>query len=388
MKLMVLILAIGVWSASGCRRLSSEDNRSSEDESNSSGDTDTAVGFNGETDVATDTAAATDSETSDTSFPRVDPCENPVTETDEDGNLYVTAEAAQNYTFSSSISVETITVRSSSNLLFDWSDVTTDMYGKPMDPLTGVDMMVVWFFRPKAKEELLRELSEGNLEQWPALWLSLETENAISSGYFLDTSISEGSPAEFFMNILDVERSPPEECSYLFVVAEGTDTNKGMRLLTSFQLDPDEENTEVRLSDASASMEYEVDIGRVYPIAIPSGRSDIVFDWRDVSGALGTDALGGEWISTKITNVMIFHYADKTVEDLEANFFDLKEMADETWSIYLMAGQSVALSRLETESGETFEGIDETGMWIITLVCGYCRNPAPLFLSVLYPCGE
>ena len=72
-----------------------------------------------------DGESSTDSDSD--AAPRKDPCENPITLTDEDGNLLIIADAAQNYSFRSTLSAETVSVRSSSDLVFDWSAVTADM---------------------------------------------------------------------------------------------------------------------------------------------------------------------------------------------------------------------------------------------------------------------
>jgi hypothetical protein len=67
----------------------------------------------------------------------------------------------------------------------------------------------------------------------------------------------------------------------------------------------------------------------------------------------------------------------------------LELITDDMWTIYLSAGQSVNLSRLNSEpdkSGEFFPGIDDTGTWIVALKCGSCASPAPWFLSILQSC--
>jgi hypothetical protein len=74
-----------------------------------------------------------------------------------------------------------------------------------------------------------------------------------------------------------------------------------------------------------------------------------------------------------------------SVADLERNFLLLQELASEQYSVQLNAGQEVALSRLLDQAGNPFPGIDENGVWLFSLTCGSCRNPAPWFVSILRP---
>ena len=113
-------------------------------------------------------------------------------------------------------------------------------------------------------------------------------------------------------------------------------------------------------------------------------------DWID-NTILLENAMGDEWIPTKITDVLVAHYVKKTPEDLEREFLDLELIPDEMWSIFLSAGQSVNLGKLNTEpdySGDFFPGIDDVGTWVVALKCDSCTNPAPWFLSILHPCPD
>jgi hypothetical protein len=305
-------------------------------------------------------------------------------------NLLIRADASQNYSFGSTLFAETIPVRSFVDLTFDWSGVGTDMLGRDFDPLASVDMMEVLLFR-YTKADLLRDINDDNLDRGQLEALAYyETGNTVSSANYLSVNSAGGTPQpdEVLLEYLDTETYPPEEYSYLFMLAEGAVFGQGTKMLVFFEPSPDETNTEVRLTDASTTLDYEVDLLSLDPIGIPPGTSDIVFDWLDEDGLLLTNALGGEWAPNWITEVRIAHYSDMTIADLEERFLEIELLADETWSVFLDAGQSVHLSRLTNGEGAPFTGIDETGTWIITLMCGACAHPAPWFLSVLHACPQ
>ena len=190
------------------------------------------------------------------------------------------------------------------------------------------------------------------------------------------------------LGYLDATVYSPDEYSYIFMVAEGTVFGKGTKMLAFFQPDPEEANTEIRLTDSSAALDYSVDLTSLSPIAIPPGTPDIVLDWTDEDSALGTNAMGAEWIANRITDVKIAHYRSLDIADLKDRFVDMELIADEMWTAFLSAGQRVNLATLTNEEGEAFAGIDDTGTWVISLICGRCTHPSPWFLSVLRPCAE
>ena len=319
-------------------------------------------------------------------------CKDLTTTTDDDGNrlVVVIADAAQNYSFESTLSAETIPVRSASNLHFDWSEVTTDMLGRDFDPVSSVDMMEVLLWQYD-KDDLLRDINDDNLDRGKLQAIAyLDTGNTMSSGDSLDLLSPGGDllSEEVLLGYLDAAAYPPDKYSYLFMVAEGTVFGRGTKMLAFFQPDPEEPHTEIRLTDSSAALDYSVDLTSLVPIAIPPGTPDIVFDWTDEDSALGTNAMGAEWVPNRITDVKIAHYRSLEIADLEDRFVDMELSADEMWTAFLSAGQRVNLAKLTNEAGEAFAGVDDTGTWVVSLICGRCSHPAPWFLSVLRPCAE
>jgi len=95
--------------------------------------------------------------------------------------------------------------------------------------------------------------------------------------------------------------------------------------------------------------------------------------------------MGADWVPTRITDVAITHYAGCTVAELQEQFLLLEELASEYYGARLNTGQEVRLSDLVDETGDSFPGIDDDGVWLLSLICGSCRNPAPWFLSILSP---
>ena len=304
-----------------------------------------------------------------------------------DEALEIVAEDAFNYSFSSSLEIETVPVKSLSNIRFDWSGVTTDMLGHPFNPNTSVDMMEVmaWRYEP---EDLLAAINNDamNMGNFVAAGY-INTEQSMSEGYFLDVLSPSGGDWEddVLLAFLDTAIYDPAETTYFAMVAEGFNLGSGTKMIIFFKPSPDETNTEVVMNNESTILRYEADLTSLEPLCVPLGDSNIVLDWLD-NDILLENAMGGEWIPTKINDVMIAHYANKTPAQLEEEFLNLELIADDMWSVFLSAGQSVNFSRLKDAEGNAFPGIDDTGTWIVALKCGECNNPAPWFLSILRSC--
>ena len=369
-RLIFLLLTISVIFSFGCN---------SDDPDGNGGDADADGDADGDSDSDAD---------SDTGEP-IDYCAEPITDTDEDGNLLIVAKDAYNYSFSSSLEIETVPVKSLSDIHFDWSGITSDMLGHDFDPNTSVDMMELMLWR-YSKDELLVHINDDSLDTnyLNALGV-IYTDQSMTDGNFLDLLSPSGSdvPDEELLGYVDTTEYPPEEYTYFIMVAEGATFGQGTKMITFFEPGPDETNTEVVMSNGSTVLNYEAELTSLQRIGVPPGDANIVLDWQD-NDILLENAMGGAWIPTKITDVLVAHYEDKTPAELEARFLDLEIMADEMWSVFLSAGQSVNLSRLEDADGNAFTGIDDNGTWIVALKCGSCANPAPWFLSILQSCPQ
>jgi hypothetical protein len=309
--------------------------------------------------------------------------------TDEDGELVVVLEDRHDYSFTSSLEIETVPVRAASDLTFDWSGVTRDMLDHPFDPLASVDMieLMVWRY---AADDLIRDIGSDSLDTSNLVALGqLPTQNARDAASLLEIRSPSGGTLEpeVLLEYVDPNVYPPEDHTYLVMVAEGTAFGHGTKMIALFDPDPEEENTEIHLDDDSTILHYTADLTSLDRVILPAGTTDVVLDWND-DEVLTTTAMGQPWFPTRITDVQIAHFQTWTPDDLQGKFLDLETVADELYTIHLSAGQSVNLSRLSDADGAPFAGIDAEGTWIAALKCGSCTNPAPLFLTILEPCSQ
>ena len=81
-----------------------------------------------------------------------------------DNNLVLPAQEANNYWFTSDFQPRDVVVKSGSELHFDWTGLTQDFLGHPVNAQAPIDMVVVVKWRiPRA--EMLQKLNEDSLDQ-------------------------------------------------------------------------------------------------------------------------------------------------------------------------------------------------------------------------------
>lgn len=291
-----------------------------------------------------------------------------------------------NYVFHSSLSAVTTPVRPNSDVTFDWSTATVDMLGRTFDPLADVDMMQLMLWR----YDKAGFLAGINREE-------LDTSRLVAMGYcdaqhlrthcsFSDLLAPAGSPIapETLSRYVDPASYAPGQHVWVIMLATGKVFGRGTRLLAFFQPTDGETNDQVRLGNDSTTLSYTVDLASLDPILLPPHVGDIVLSWSEDTPLTKT-ATGAEWIPTFITDVVVAHYLGFGVADLERQFLLLRDLASEQYAARLSAGQELALARLTDQAGSPFPGVDDTGIWLFSLNCSSCRNPAPWFLSILRP---
>jgi hypothetical protein len=304
---------------------------------------------------------------------------------DASGKVLLEANPLNNYSFSSTITIQVTPVAANSELTFDWSAVSKDFQGHTIDPKADIDMvnLLMWSL-PQA--ELETKLNNDELAQRDLLVAGMiKTQNTKTSvGLFEFQSIA-GQPLEpeMLLAYLNPEVYDPAEHSYTIVAASGEVAGQGSRMLRSFRLDSASTSTAVTMDNSSTNLTYEADLMSLRPTAVPAGSPDISMAWANIA----VNAMGREFIPNGIEEVMVAKYS-LTPAELETKFLDLETIADQMYRGEVASGTSLDLSTLKTEAGQSFTGIDASGTWIVALVCGNCMNPAPWYISILAPCSN
>ena len=104
-------------------------------------------------------------------------------------------------------------------------------------------------------------------------------------------------------------------------------------------------------------------------------------DWS----AVDTNGLGNPFTPSAVDQLVLAHYDDLTAAELEENFFDLRLLADEEWTLDLGGDDNANLKDATNAAGDNFDAFASTGLYLLALNLTSSPNPAPKFLTVLTP---
>ena len=307
-----------------------------------------------------------------------------------DGSLQLDAVAANNYAFSSTISVEAMPVAANSGLTIDWSALTVDLLKHNIDPTKDVVAVVMAVLRLTVEEFKMKVNANEDLVQYnsgAAAYYPTAGETSADLYDFVVPGEMAPIPQEDIDAYLDPTVYDPAEFTYAVLVQDHPDPAIGVRMVQPINLDTTSVDTTVIVDNDSASLEYQTDIGAVQPVQIPPGTANITINW---SGMIdGINALGQTFANRKVDEVMVGHYP-MTPAEMSTQFLDLEEpgVATQLYRGEVVAGAFKLMSELTDASGQPFAGIDSSeGTWIVALNCSTCTNPAPWFLTILQPCS-
>jgi hypothetical protein len=309
----------------------------------------------------------------------------PTRTTDSNGDLHIAATAANNYSFSSTLTLDVVKVASRSDLTFDWSQVTTDMLRHPIDPKTGIGMFSVLLWK-LTQQDLETKLNNDELSQSDlVIPATYETNGAVTQ--CATTDLTElGTPIDHnvLLGYLDISTYDPSSYIYTVMLAAGTTVGQNTRMMKAFLLDSSSTNTAVTLDSHSTTLDFTANLHSLTPTLVPPGTPKITIDWTNMT----VNAMGRTFDPFSITRVLVASYSQKPTELEGDNFLSLDTIATGMWVNEDLAGTTLSLTTLKDTNGNAFAGIDNTQTWIVALECGSCRNPAPWYLSILKPCAS
>jgi hypothetical protein len=297
----------------------------------------------------------------------------------------VVASEANDYTFKSTITLPPVTVAPMSNLSFDWGGLHKDFLGRALNPAAdlGAAIMMIWDLPLAEFETQLNAdtLFTADLVVSPPLNLPI---SGITSGRLHDFLVNgTGVTPEMFNAYFDAAKYTPANSTFIVAVQSGVELGRDIRMLQAFNLDASSSNMSVALTDTSTKLAYTANLHDLTITGVPAGTAALTLDWSGMK----TNALGRAFTEGYVTNAVVGHYT-QTPGELEANFLDLDHSAVATYRAEIASGAVLDFTTLKDASGAPFPGIDDSGTWLVGLICGNCRNPAPWYMTILSPCSK
>ena len=296
---------------------------------------------------------------------------------------------ATNYSFEVHYDATSVAVKDATDLLFDWSELSVDLLGRPIAP-EDIELVLVGGHTQPPEQFLdtfgTDSFSLANADFWLTHYPSPGSTSSVS---LLElSSFGSAVPEQDLWRAFDT--SNPEyrygsgDHTYYVTVQGSTTPLEDVRMLRLFTLDPDAEETTVRLTNDSATLDWSATFpAETIPVAARTSDLTVYFD-----GLLYT-ASGVGVDRVEMSDLVVAHFDTETRSELEAQVWDLRDSADGWWSgsdldILPFPREAVSLAEFRNEAGKPFPGIDDSGTW---LLLAYDRSDQPPWLlSVLTPC--
>jgi hypothetical protein len=302
----------------------------------------------------------------------------------------ITASAADNYTFSSNLTINVTDVQplpgpGQSMLHFDWSGLKTDLLGHPVD-LTQIGMVEIGLWN-LTLAQFEKKLNDDTLAQTDLAIIAtiLPAMPGATTGNIYDlTETGQKLTTAQIDPYLDIMTYPPGNNIYTAMVANGMDLGKNTRMIQGFQLNAQSTNTLVTIDSNSTKLSMTADLHSLTSPLVAAGNPAITIDWSKVMKT----AAGLTFDPTQITELRVGKYTLSATDlEMPSNFLNLDTIADTMYTAAITAGTSFDLSKAKDSNGNPFPGIDDAHTWIVALNCGDCANPAPWYLTVLKSCA-
>lgn len=296
-----------------------------------------------------------------------------------------------NYEFQSSIKIKSYPLAQYPSVpVIDWSRLTHDLIGHPVDPVDGIGHIDLIVWNNVTHEQFQEWLNTDSLNMEHLAGSVSASREQLGEG---TTSVHLSELTSFGMDV-DAEKFfdsngefPSSENIFVILLGSGSAIGGGAKMVAF--LEPVESPTAATKLDVtgdSITLDYEANLTGAQRYTVPINTADIIVDWRQMDGK--TNAMGLPWRPNQVQQVLVAHYPDKSPADLEAQFLDLEIMTDEMYTFEPPTVQPVSLSSLVDAEGNLFTGITNgPGTWILALQCTMnCNNPAPKYLTILEPC--
>lgn len=296
----------------------------------------------------------------------------PATEAAESGVIPIVN--ANNYLFEGELDVPRFPLRANSDAALSWGAAAEDVQCQPLDPVGDVDNVSLLTFPHLSEAEVETGLAHDTLQQADsAVYLSWPPGSATTVHL---------SDLTFFGTDADIEKQfKAGTGEWLLLMATGETVGVGTRVLALLSPEDDATETSAAIDSQCGALDFTVDLEALAPAPVLRN-GPWILDWT----RLTVNGMQNPFFPTKVSEVTLAWFADRTLPDLEADFLDLANLADRRWSVRHAFGTTEDLSALtDVEDGSAFPGFTDEGTWVLALLCETCAVPAPLLLTVVVP---
>lgn len=274
-----------------------------------------------------------------------------------------------NYQYDAALEIGVIPVAAGEDATVDWSALTVDLVGHPVDPTTGVVQVALAWLPRLSYEAAADALVHGTL---------LQEDIGASFFYLPEPGVTSAPLTAFYL--LQQQMNPAAyllEGEGVWLVAVQSSTAGGALMTTWIEPRADSDNHEVAVTNESALLDFSAAFA---PPLLTTAEGPWAADW----GALSTGAGGVGMERVVVDGVWVARYPQWTAEDLAVHYLDAEQEAEVIYRTIISGTTRLDdLEELRTDEGVHFDGFTADATWMIALRCSTCTTPAPPFAAVV-----
>ncbi|MFH1462804.1 MAG: hypothetical protein ABIO70_00250 [Pseudomonadota bacterium] len=271
-----------------------------------------------------------------------------------------------------SLEVEQIEVTMGVDALLDWSGLTQDLWGRPLDPLTEAQRASLYHFNIDDLDAVLDGLLHGSLYQ-SVLDLQVTCASETASCHMSEFSFMLG-------HAVDVVEVFGKSDGLWLLAIQSNDGAEDLAYLVLVPVEAGGSDTAL-VHDGSSSGHLDADMGALPVVTVePDGVMRV--DWS----GLTTDCLGDTMDPRLIDSLKLARVPEEKLADPLEVVMHLHEVAEELWVAQVPNSES-SFPLAEMHNAETgakgFQGPDGPDAWLLILECSTCGDALPRFLTRL-----
>ena len=261
-----------------------------------------------------------------------------------------------NFRYQGSLDIASVPVRAYENIRIDWSQLSQSIQGQYVDA-TQVQEALLLVFPRLRPSEIMEAFANDTLEQ-SEIGLYMRCESNTAQCLLDDFGLLGSYPGLS-------EHFTAQEGSWLIVLQH----EEILGAVSLVFIEPDIQNTstEVQFKNDSASLSAEVNIQSASSLHVDKNTP-----WRVNWSQLQRTGQDNPLDIHRINRLELGRY-DKSIQELEEQFFYLPDLALESQSFDVEGVQEMDLPSLIQQ-----------GTWLLVLWCDTCNNPVPPFVGRIH----
>jgi len=286
-----------------------------------------------------------------------------------------------NYSSQSTLALNTMDTKAATEQDICWTDLTQDLQCHNVNPQADIDNVSLIRFQKTHEEVQKMLISGGEFDQSQVdVYRQHHTDHQSTCTKLSAFTSIDNKP-------INITQDFSAGSQYSYVLLAATTTTPAVGSATMVFVNPLDASDVAPLNIPMGCKLLTVDanLHSLTKVVVPTEGPWIV-DWSHITKyGTGPTAQFGDF---EFLDLTIGFSQNKTVADLEQNFFDIETSATRLWhvgNINSGAGaHSADLSLAVDDQGNPFTGFDQKdGVWAIALRCPTCQNPMPLVLTIV-----